>query len=317
MTFVDAGGATDQLERTSERTPSIAIVMPAFNEADRIADTFGAIATYLVRTGRTLPIFLADDGSTDRTTGVAWATADRLGLDLTILRMPHRGKALTVRDAMLAVSGRVEADLLMMLDADNEITIDQLEHVVWSDDPRTVYIARRVAEAHGALGATPTLVRRLMSTGMRLAARDPPGAPVHGHPVRVQAVPAIPGVRAFLTAAVDGLGLRRGAPRDRAWLRAADPGGSGGLATARRESSRDERGGDERRRSADDRRAPLDRSISASRPTRRVDAAGQRLSPPRRARALRITMRPPTRLMARWRLRAQRPEPDPVLFSGA
>lgn len=177
MTFVDAGGATDQLERTSERTPSIAIVMPAFNEADRIADTFGAIATYLVRTGRTLPIFLADDGSTDRTTGVAWATAERLGLDLTILRMPHRGKALTVRDAMLAVSGRVEADVLMMLDADNEITIDQLEHVVWSDDPRTVYIARRVAEAHGALGATPTLVRRLMSTGMRLAARILLGLP--------------------------------------------------------------------------------------------------------------------------------------------
>jgi glycosyltransferase involved in cell wall biosynthesis len=177
VTFVDADPTAELLERTVARTPSIAIVMPAFNEADRIADTFAAIATYVLRTGRSLPIFVADDGSTDRTTGVAWATAERLGLDLAILRMPHRGKALTVRDAMLAVSGRVEADLLMMLDADNEIAIDQLEHVVWSDDPRTVYIARRVAEAHGALGATPRLIRRLMSTAMRLAARILLGLP--------------------------------------------------------------------------------------------------------------------------------------------
>ena len=177
MTFVDAELAADRHTGPSEKTPSIAIVMPAFNEADRIGDTFEAIATYLARSGRRLPIFLADDGSTDRTTGVAWSTAERLDLDLEILRMPHRGKALTVRDAMLAVSGRVGTDLIMMLDADNEIAIDQLEHVAWSDDPRTVYIARRVAEAHGALGATPPRTRRLMSTGMRLAARTLLGLP--------------------------------------------------------------------------------------------------------------------------------------------
>jgi dolichyl-phosphate beta-glucosyltransferase len=174
---VDAELAADERRRTLAIPPSIAIVMPAFNEADRIGLTFEAIATFLARADRRLPIYLADDGSTDRTTGLAWATAERLGLDLEILRMPHRGKALTVRDAMIAVSGRDGSDLLMMLDADNEIAIDQLEHVVWSEDPRTVYIARRVAEAHGALGATPPRIRRLMSTAMRLAARTLLGLP--------------------------------------------------------------------------------------------------------------------------------------------
>ena len=157
--------------------PRIAIVMPAYNEADRIELTFEAIADHLARTGTTKRIFLADDGSTDRTTGVAWAAAERLGLELTILRMPHRGKARTVRDAMIAASGRTSADLLMMLDADNEISIDQLERVDWSPDPRTIYIARRVAEAHGALGSTPTAFRRLMSLGMRIAARTLLGLP--------------------------------------------------------------------------------------------------------------------------------------------
>jgi len=151
--------------------PSIAIVMPAYNEADRIELTFEAIASQIRRTGIRMPIFLADDGSTDRTTGTAWAAAERLGLDLTILRLPHRGKALTVRDAMIAASGRSTTDLLLMLDADNEISVDQLDHVEWSSDPRTIYIARRVEEAHGVAGARPAAFRRLMSWSMRVAAR--------------------------------------------------------------------------------------------------------------------------------------------------
>lgn len=151
--------------------PSIAIVMPAYNEAERITETFEAIAAYRARTGRPLPIYLADDGSTDRTTGTAWVVAEKAGLPLTILRMPHRGKAFTVRDAMIAVSGRTDVDLLMLLDADNEVSIDNLERASWSTDPRTVYIARRVAEAHGAFGAMPPPYRRLMSTAMRLGAR--------------------------------------------------------------------------------------------------------------------------------------------------
>lgn len=151
--------------------PSVAIVMPAYNEGARIGETLEAIARYERDHERTIPVFLADDGSTDRTTGVAWTAARRLGLELEILRLPHRGKALTVRDAMIAVSGRTEAAYLLMLDADNEIAIDHLAAVQWSDDPDTIYIARRVREAGGRLGATPTAWRRLMSGGMRIAAR--------------------------------------------------------------------------------------------------------------------------------------------------
>ncbi|HEX5591114.1 MAG TPA: glycosyltransferase [Candidatus Limnocylindrales bacterium] len=157
--------------------PSIAIVIPAFNEADRIAATLAAIADFERASGRRFPVTLADDGSTDRTTGVAWAEAERLGLEFDILRLPHRGKALTVRDAMLAVSGRSTAAYLLMLDADNEIAVDHLDAVPWSDDASTIYIARRVGEAHGKLGATPTPFRRLMSNAMRLAARVLLGLP--------------------------------------------------------------------------------------------------------------------------------------------
>jgi dolichyl-phosphate beta-glucosyltransferase len=154
-----------------QQPPSIAIVIPAFNEAERIEATLEAIARYQRSSQRELPVYLADDGSTDATTGVAWRSAQHLGLTLQILRLPHRGKAMTVRDAMIAVSGSSDRDLVLMLDADNEISVDHLAGITWASDPNTTYIGRRVREVDGRLGATPTPFRRLMSAGMWLASR--------------------------------------------------------------------------------------------------------------------------------------------------
>jgi len=150
--------------------PTVAIVMPAFNEAERIGDTLDAIAMFTkAHPGVVVGTHLADDGSSDRTTGVAWERAQTAGLPIHILRLPHRGKALTVRDAMLQVSGASDAAYLLMLDADNEISVDHLAKVDWTGNPDTIYIARRVGEVGGRLGSTPSTSRRLMSIGMRLA----------------------------------------------------------------------------------------------------------------------------------------------------
>jgi glycosyltransferase involved in cell wall biosynthesis len=151
--------------------------MPAYNEADRIELTLEAVARHGLANHRAVPVFLADDGSSDRTTAVAWSTSERLGLDLEILRLPHRGKAHTVRDGMLTAAGRSDADYLLMLDADNEISVSHVDGIKWTADPDTIYIARRVREAGGRLGATPSAFRRLMSWGMRLAARALLGLP--------------------------------------------------------------------------------------------------------------------------------------------
>lgn len=157
--------------------PSIAIVLPAYNEAERIGATLEVIAAQAATWGSPITVHLADDGSTDRTTGVAWERAKRVGLELEILRLSHRGKALTVRDAMLSVSGSSDAQYLLMLDADNEISASHLSKVEWSTNPDTIYIARRVRETGGALGATPRAFRRFMSTGMRIASRVLLGLP--------------------------------------------------------------------------------------------------------------------------------------------
>jgi glycosyltransferase involved in cell wall biosynthesis len=159
------------MSTVTARPPSIAVIMPAFNEAARIDRTIATIATYRAGSGSNVrAVFVADDGSTDATVPVAQAAAAREGMAIEVLSFPHRGKALTVRSAMLEVADRFDADYLMMLDADDELRIDQLDHVVWSPDPRAIYIGKR-DEGSERGSAKPSPVRRLMSLAMRSASR--------------------------------------------------------------------------------------------------------------------------------------------------
>jgi Glycosyltransferases involved in cell wall biogenesis len=151
--------------------PRVGVIMPAYNEADRIEQTLETIAGYWAGGAKVSRIFLADDGSTDSTIEIADHAARSLNLPLEILRLPHRGKAWTVRTAMLDLADSTDLDYLMMLDADDELRIDQLDRVVWADDPRTIYIGRRSRTIADNPGATPSPFRRVMSGVMRLASR--------------------------------------------------------------------------------------------------------------------------------------------------
>jgi dolichyl-phosphate beta-glucosyltransferase len=158
------------------KAPTIAVIMPAFNEADRIEQTIATIARYRAADPDNIrAVFVADDGSSDDTMMVATRAAEHEAVRIEVLSFPHRGKALTVRSAMLEVAVRSDAEYLMMLDADDELRIDELERVRWSPDRRAIYIGRRDHEAKGA--ARPTPVRRLMSLVMRSASRVLLGLP--------------------------------------------------------------------------------------------------------------------------------------------
>lgn len=156
---------------TARQMPTIAIVMPAYNEASRIERTLTSIAQYRSGGAPIGPVIVADDGSDDDTAEVARRAAARAGLPVEILSFEHRGKASTVRSAMLNIAPRVAADYLMMLDADDELPIDQLDRVEWSDDPNAIYIGRRVGAIGVTVAARPSLLRRSMSLAMRAASR--------------------------------------------------------------------------------------------------------------------------------------------------
>jgi dolichyl-phosphate beta-glucosyltransferase len=151
--------------------PSIGVVIPAWNEAARISPTIEAIAALRANGWPIFGVIVADDGSTDGTARVTHAVAARLNLPVNVRSLTHAGKAWAVRDGMLYAARTLPVEYLLMLDADNEISVDQVAAVRWSSDPRTVYIARRVGETGGRSGVRPAPFRRLMSLGMRTLAR--------------------------------------------------------------------------------------------------------------------------------------------------
>src|SRR5258707_9279453 len=79
-------GVTDP---TPAALPRIGVIMPAYNEAERIEQTLGSVARYLADGGNVSRVYLADDGSTDRTIEIAEGEAARLALSLEVLRLPH------------------------------------------------------------------------------------------------------------------------------------------------------------------------------------------------------------------------------------
>ncbi len=103
----------------------ISVVVPAFNEENRLEGTLRAILDYLNRRNGEFEILVVDDGSTDRTSQVAESVAGwpDAGSRIRLLREPvNRGKGYGVRAGMLAAHGR----LALMTDADLSTPIGEL-----------------------------------------------------------------------------------------------------------------------------------------------------------------------------------------------
>lgn len=94
--------------------PSLSLVVPAYNEAGRIAATLREATAYLAAQPFATEVILVDDGSTDATGRIARDTlAGRP--NARVLTIPHGGKAAAVR------AGMAEARLEQVLFADADL----------------------------------------------------------------------------------------------------------------------------------------------------------------------------------------------------
>ncbi len=117
--------------RLRNRLASIefSIVVPAYNEASRIAPYLRTINTYMRDRGYVYEILVVDDGCTDRTASVVDQVAHSAP-EVHLIRIPHcRGKGAAVRRGMQAAAGR----LRLFTDADGATPIHELarlEHAI-------------------------------------------------------------------------------------------------------------------------------------------------------------------------------------------
>ena len=148
-----------------EDEPFLSIVIPAYNEEVRIVPTIGAIASHVSELGVRWELIVADDGSKDQT--VALVEALEMA-NLRVLRAPaNGGKGSAVQRGMLAARGRY----ILFDDADNSTPIEELAKLLGklTDEGYDIAVGSRAAD--GADEAHRTLLRRILSGGLRWMVR--------------------------------------------------------------------------------------------------------------------------------------------------
>src|SRR5579884_2987537 len=103
----------DRSEQPAMAAPFLSIIIPAYNEAERLPATLAQLSAFLRDEAYTAEIVVVDDGSVDGTAAVVQQAA-AANPAIRLIAAPHRGKGAAVRRGMLAATGQVR----LMCDAD-------------------------------------------------------------------------------------------------------------------------------------------------------------------------------------------------------
>src|SRR5579872_2246086 len=157
------------------RPATISIVIPAFNESRRIADSLRRVREFIEHSPLSFEILVVDDGSTDGTAAIV-SSFEYEGVRL-IRHDENRGKGFSVRAGVLEASGTY----VLFTDADLSTPIDECRklHDVAENEPADIVIGsraldRRCIERHQSrfreIGGI--VFNRLMRIGLGLKLYD-------------------------------------------------------------------------------------------------------------------------------------------------
>jgi dolichyl-phosphate beta-glucosyltransferase len=153
---------------TDEVEPLIfSVVLPAYNEASRIAASLDQVMQYACRHGWTMEVIVVNDGSTDATADIVRQYASRHP-SLRLIENPgNRGKGFSVRNGMLHARG----DILLFSDADLSSPIQEADKLLAAlDAGADVAIGSRWVRKELQTIPQP-LYRRLLGRMFNLALR--------------------------------------------------------------------------------------------------------------------------------------------------
>jgi len=131
------------LENHESSRPHLSVVIPAYNEESRIAESLDTIIKYLEKQPYTFEVFIVDDGSSDNTADICSEYSSQHSF-IKFMKLPvNQGKGCAVRTGMLHASG----NYLLMSDADLATPIEELDGFwQWIDEGFDIVIASRAID---------------------------------------------------------------------------------------------------------------------------------------------------------------------------
>lgn len=159
------------------RPESLAVILPAYNEAGRIGPALDELFDYLRSSARAelparIDVLVVDDGSSDGTASLVVSRPEASpdssadGLSLGVVTVPHGGKGAAVRAGMLAA----DADAIVFADADMATPPDQLPRLVSALADHDVALGSRIQPDGSDMRVTQPGVRRLLGKLFHLMA---------------------------------------------------------------------------------------------------------------------------------------------------
>lgn len=139
----------------------LSVIIPAYNEKDRLPKTLEIISSYLKKQSYTYEIVVVSDGSKDRTAEVVSSLAEKMDGIVLVDRKENKGKGFTVNEGMLKASGRIR----LFTDADNSTDISHFDKMrpLFDKGYDVVIGSRNPRDASGAKQAVPqSFLKRLM-----------------------------------------------------------------------------------------------------------------------------------------------------------
>src|SRR5215216_3556085 len=161
------GDAVDVCRTPMCAPPALTVILPCYNEAERLPGTLQALLAHLSAAPGAVEVLVVDDGSTDATVNVAEAVAAADRRVRVLSYGPNRGKGFAVRTGMLAAQG----ERLVFTDADGSYQPSDLDRIVAALDRAPVAIGSRAGDASGPVA------RRAASRVFNLAIRGALGLP--------------------------------------------------------------------------------------------------------------------------------------------
>ncbi len=148
-----------------KEAPRVSVVIPAYNESERILPTVGAIAAYMSSRDEPWELIVADDGSKDNTV----ALLQQLGLvNMRVLQAAKNGgKGSAVRRGVLASRG----EFILFADADQSTPIEQFEMLLGPVSNGHYGISVGSRALLSAEATKKSVLRRVISKGLQIVVR--------------------------------------------------------------------------------------------------------------------------------------------------
>lgn len=132
----------EELGAAMNPAPDLSIIIPSFNEEQRLPASMEKIACYIQNQRPNSEVIVVDDGSTDRTSSVAESYRGKIPHLRVLSNGTNRGKGFSVRHGSLEAHGNI----ILFTDADLSSPIEEVERLFAALGTHDVAIGSRAVD---------------------------------------------------------------------------------------------------------------------------------------------------------------------------